>query len=82
MKEETFTEAGAVAGIVRYENFSESDGVLLPLSIQIERPLDGYELELQFRSWRVNPELPESSFALKPPPGAERIILKEKARSQ
>jgi outer membrane lipoprotein-sorting protein len=82
VKEETFTEAGEVAGIVRYANLSESDGVLLPLSIQIERPLDGYRLELQFRSWRVNPDLPESSFALKPPQSAERIVLKEKARSQ
>jgi outer membrane lipoprotein-sorting protein len=82
VKEETFTEAGEVAGIVHYANLSESDGVLLPLSIQIERPLDGYKLELQFRSWRVNPALPDSSFALKPPQSAERIVLKEKVRSQ
>jgi outer membrane lipoprotein-sorting protein len=81
VKEETFTETGEVAGIVLYENLSESEGVLLPLSIRIERPRDGYQLELQFRSWRVNPELPEASFALKPPPSAERIILKEKVRS-
>jgi len=81
VKEETFTETGEVAGIVYYANLAESDGVLLPLSIRIERPLDGYQLELQFRGWRVNPDLPEASFALKPPASAERIILKEKARS-
>ena len=81
VKEETFAESGEVAGIVNYASLSESEGVLLPLSIRIERPLDGYQLEMQFRSWRVNPELPESSFVLKPPASAERIILQEKVRS-
>ncbi len=81
VKEETFTDEGQIDGIVSYDDFSEFDGVTLPLSIHIDRPLDGYRLDIQIGNWRVNPDLPEDAFTLKPPPAAERIILKEKARS-
>lgn len=81
VKEETYTETGQVSGIVSYSDLAQQDDVLLPHSIRIERPLDGYALDLQFGAWRVNPDLPAEAFVLNPPPGIERIVLKEKVRS-
>ncbi len=78
---ETFTTEGARASIIRYSNIVETKGFQLPLSIKMERPIDGYLLEMQFRDWRVNPDLPEAAFVLNAPEGSERIRLKEKGRS-
>ncbi len=79
---ETFAEAGAKTSIVDYSNFVESDGLVLPLSVRIERPADRYMLGMLFKSWRVNPELPDSAFVLTPPEGAQLVMLKERGRSQ
>ena len=78
-RQETFAADGSVSSIVTYSNYSEVDGVALPLAIKIDRPADGYTLEMQFRSWRVNPEIEDTAFVLTPPPTAQRIELKEKA---
>jgi hypothetical protein len=78
-KEETFNSAGQVEGIVRYSGQETYDGIPLARDISIERPRDGYSLDLRFNGWRVNPALDDSAFALKPPPEATRIILKEKS---
>lgn len=78
VKVETFTESGQVASVVDYSNPARFDGVLLPRAIRLDRPIDGYSLDLRFSEWRVNPGLADSSFALNPPPGAARVILKEK----
>ena len=80
-KEEAYTETGQVASVVDYSDRGEFDHILLPKLIHIERPLDGYKLDLKFGSWNVNPDLPDSDFTLKPPERAERIVLKEKGRS-
>lgn len=77
-KEETFTETGQVAGIVKYSDLGTFDDMLLPRAIVIDRPVDGYSLDLRFSHWRVNPSLADSAFSLDLPPGAERVILKEK----
>ncbi len=79
-KEETFTEGGQIASTVQYSNMSDFDGVRLPLSILIDRPADGYRLDLQFREWRVNPDLPDKAFALEQPPKSELVVLKEKGK--
>jgi outer membrane lipoprotein-sorting protein len=70
---------GAVVSMIDYSNQTKVNGLFLPLAIRIERPLDGYILDLQFKNWRLNPELPENAFVLNPPPGAEKVMLKEKA---
>jgi outer membrane lipoprotein-sorting protein len=56
--------------------------LILPLSVRIERPVDKYMLSMQFKAWRVNPDLPDTAFVLMPPEGAQRVILKERGRSQ
>jgi outer membrane lipoprotein-sorting protein len=79
-KDETFTESGQLAGIVKYSDPRVFDGIQLPRAIVIDRPLDGYSLGLRFSDWRINPSLEDSAFVLNPPPEAKRIILKEKEK--
>ncbi len=77
-RQQVYGNAGELAGITDYSRYSQMEGIQVPLSIKIDRPTDGYSLDLEFKSWRVNPQFPENAFVLTPPPGAERIQLKEK----
>jgi outer membrane lipoprotein-sorting protein len=81
VKQQTFENDGRIASIIHYSSHTPVDGLLLPLSIHIERPSDGYVLDMQFKSWRVNPDMPPTAFVLSPPPGAQRVVLKEKKQA-
>ena len=78
VKQQTFEEDGRIASLIQYSNITPVEGLRLPLSIRIERPSDGYVLDMQFKAWRVNPEVPPTAFVLSPPQGAQRVVLKEK----
>jgi outer membrane lipoprotein-sorting protein len=71
---------GAVESRIDYHQMS-SDNVPLPLSMRIERPADGYSIDLEIRSWRLNPSFESNVFHLAPPPGAQHIMLQEKSRT-
>jgi hypothetical protein len=80
--------------ITRQQEFAEKDGQLLsdisyskqtiiqgfslPVEVHINRPVDGYKLDLQFKSWKVNPDFPSDAFELEPPPDVQIIQLKDK----
>lgn len=81
-KQQTYVSDGSIASIVRYSNFAPVGGFLLPLAIMIERPGDEYQLEMEFKSWRLNPELPDTAFVLTPPAAAQWISLKERTRPE
>jgi outer membrane lipoprotein-sorting protein len=72
---------GRVVSRVFYQRMTLQYGAPLPLSMRIERPTDGYTIDLEFKNWRVDPSLPADAFVLTPPPGARVITLKEKQRS-
>jgi hypothetical protein len=78
VREDTITESGQTASVVKYSNMGTFAGSQLARDIRIERPLDGYSLDLHCDEWRLNPDLQDSSFALHPSPQAERVVLKEK----
>jgi hypothetical protein len=78
VKDVTFTDAGEIAGTVDYSDFASIDGFLLPKGIRIDRPMDGYSLDLHAGDWHVNPKLEDASFILNVPPDVERVMLKEK----
>jgi len=80
VKEETFNDTGQVSSIVTYAGQARYDSHSLPNFIRIDRPLDGYSLDMQFRDWVVNPDLPDASFTLELPPEAQRVVLKEKGK--
>jgi len=78
-RQQTYGDGGSLAGIVYYSSLAPVDGIPLPLTIRMERPVDAYSLDLRFKTWHVNPDLPENAFTMAPPSGAQQIILKEKA---
>ena len=80
VREKRFNENGSVAGIVTYSDFVPNDGTELPLGILIDRPADGYTLDMQCRSWKLNPVFPENAFVMTPPAGAERVVLQPKPK--
>jgi outer membrane lipoprotein-sorting protein len=59
----------------------KTEGFVMPHSIHIERPGDGYILDLKFEKWSINPDLPGNAFELQPPAGARSVTLKEKGRA-
>jgi hypothetical protein len=77
-RQQVFTDDGQVASDIVYSNQSNVEGFMMPQDIRIERPLDGYILDLRFATWRINPDLEAGAFELKPPPGAQIIRLREK----
>jgi hypothetical protein len=78
VKDVAFTDTGEIAGTVDYSDFSNFEGFLLPQGIRIDRPMDGYSLDLHAREWRVNPKIEDANFILNVPPDVERVVLKEK----
>ncbi len=81
-RQQTYGGQGELESTVNYADLTAVDGVRLPLSIRIERPLDGYSLDLEFKDWRLNPEFPGNAFVLTPPPGAQRIRLEERGKDK
>jgi hypothetical protein len=73
-----FLEDGQVESDIRYLKVKKTDGFSLPSEIHLDRPLDGYNLKMEFKSWRINGGLDEKAFALPVPRGAEIIHLAEK----
>jgi hypothetical protein len=79
-RQEVFSEEGKVASDIRYSKRTMVDGFLLPLKIHIDRPIDGYVLDLEFKDWKVNPpEVKEDAFEMLPPPGANVIDIEDSA---
>jgi hypothetical protein len=79
-RQQVFTDEGQVVSDIAYSNQRDVEGFAMPHDIRIARPLDGYILDLNFRHWRINPDLEGGAFELKPPPEARIIPLREKGR--
>ncbi len=76
-----YDEEGRVVSDIAYSDVIQTEGLALPLRVRIDRPLDGYSLQIEFKNWRVNPNLPDNAFSLPPPSGAQIVPFKEKGRS-
>jgi hypothetical protein len=71
-RQRTFDRSSHVTSETKYSNWSAQGGVRFPLSIDMERPLDGYALQLQVTEFKLNPaDLTDEKFVLNPPPNAE-----------
>jgi hypothetical protein len=77
-RQQVYGGEGAVLSDIIYSEGVKTEGFVMPHSIHIERPEDGYILDLKFEKWSINPELPGNAFELQPPPGARSVTLKEK----
>jgi hypothetical protein len=79
-RQQIFQEDGQIVSDIQYSGMERTnDAFLLPLKIHLDRPLDGYALNMEFKSksWRVNSGLPDSAFVQPPPNGAQIVHLKE-----
>ncbi len=77
-RQQVYLESGQLESDITYSNSIPIDGYYLPTTMRIDRPLDGYALNLEFKSWRINPVLADNAFILTPPAGAQVIHLSEK----
>jgi hypothetical protein len=78
-RQQVYLNEGQMVSDITYSNPVLVDGFSLPLKMHIDRPLDGYALDLEFKSWRINPDLADNAFVLTPTAGAQIIHLREKA---
>jgi hypothetical protein len=76
---QTFIEDGQVAADIEYSNPERVDDIMLPRNICMDRPLDGYMLnmEVKGKGWRTNSGVPDAAFNLKPE-GVQVVPLREK----
>jgi hypothetical protein len=72
-RQQVYFEDGKIESDIAYSNQSQQDGFPMPLKIHIDRPQDGYALDMEFGSWKVNSDLPDSAFILNPPPEAQIV---------
>jgi hypothetical protein len=80
-RQQIFEEDGSMASDIGYSKNVQIEGISFPLQMHIDRPADGYSLDLRFSAWRVNPELGEDAFILQPHPDDQMIPLKEKKQN-
>lgn len=61
-----------------YESFKDYGGVQFPETIHIERPIEGYDIQLTITKLTVNQQLTDAQFELPQPPGSKVINLDQK----
>jgi outer membrane lipoprotein-sorting protein len=83
-RQQFYLEDGRMESEIKYSNMEKIDGLNLPQTIHMDRPLDGYSLtlELASKSWQINSGLEDKAFVLPIPPKAEMIHLTEKTKSE
>jgi len=82
-RQRLFGEEGQIIGDISYSNIELKDGYSLPKGIYMNRPQEGYslEIELDIDRCKINPGLKDKAFILEPPEGSQIIPLREKGRS-
>ena len=61
-----------------YENFQNNGGVYFPQIVHIDRPIEGYSVQVTFNKLNMNQSLKDEQFVLNQPPGARVINLEQK----
>jgi hypothetical protein len=76
-RQKTFDAFGSVVSDTKYSNWKPYNGIAFPSEIDIQRPLDNYEVELSLSSLDVNTaQVTSEKFVLAQPPGTELDQLK------
>jgi outer membrane lipoprotein-sorting protein len=74
-----YNRQGQLVTFVRYENFSDYSGLLLPAIVSIQRPIEGYGITISMVKVEVNVPLTDEQFVLTQPPGSQLIDLDTKS---
>jgi hypothetical protein len=76
IRQRTFDADSHVTSETKYSNWTDEGGVRFPLNIDMERPLDGYALQLEVTEFKLNPpDLTDEKFVLNPPPNAQIRVI-------
>jgi hypothetical protein len=75
-RQRTFDAAGQIVSDTRYGDWKSFSAQLYPSNIDINRPAEGYSLQLTVEDLKLNPELTDDQFTLTPPQGVEMRQLK------
>jgi outer membrane lipoprotein-sorting protein len=67
-KAELVTEAS-------YDDYKDQQGIMFPSSIEIQRPIEEYDITLTIIKLQLNEKLGDDQFVLPQPPGAEVVHL-------
>jgi hypothetical protein len=62
----------------RYDNFSNTDGIVFPNIIDIQRPIEELSFRLVITKLRVNEPIQDEQFVLRQPPGSKLVNLDER----
>ena len=68
-QQDIYDDHGRVVTVVNYARYGKSGDVDFPMSIDIRRPLDEYELKIEFTKLALNGKLDDEQFVLKIPEG-------------
>ncbi|HEY2913120.1 MAG TPA: hypothetical protein VGK21_07155 [Candidatus Angelobacter sp.] len=74
-----YNRQGQLVTFVRYENFNDYSGLLLPAIVSIQRPIEGYGITISMVKLDVNVPLTDEQFVLTQPPGSQLINLDNKS---
>jgi outer membrane lipoprotein-sorting protein len=74
-----YDRQGRLVTFVRYENFTDYSGLLLPTIVAIQRPIEGYAITISMVKVDVNVPLTDDQFVLTQPPGSQVINLDTKS---
>jgi outer membrane lipoprotein-sorting protein len=74
-----YNRQGQLVTFVRYENFNDYSGLLLPAIVSIQRPIEGYGITISMVKLDVNVPLTDEQFVLTQPPGSQVINLDTKS---
>lgn len=76
-RQKTFDRNGNVVSDTKYGDWKPYSGILFPSDIDIQRPQDGYEVELKVLDMKVNAgDITAAKFVLNQPPGSQLKELK------
>jgi outer membrane lipoprotein-sorting protein len=74
-----YDRQGRLVTFVRYENFTNYSGIMLPAIVSIQRPLEGYGITISMVKVEVNVPLTDEQFVLTQPPGSQVVDLDAKS---
>ena len=73
-----YNQQGQLVTDASYETFKDYGGSLLPETVHINRPIEGYSIQITFSKVTANQALRDDQFVLNQPPGSKVINLDQK----
>ena len=76
-----YNQAGMLVTYAHYDNFVDHAGIMLPATIEIQRPVEEYSITLTVTKASVNVPLRDDQFSLQQPPGSQLINVDQQKAS-